>query len=570
MSSKKDNVKEIPLLFCCKCKSSINLKQALKCTLCKKHYDFDCSGTSEKLYRLMDKNTRQKWKCKECIRTEKNQSNVTVRKKATKQETAPCPPSPKIKKTSSHTTCQKPNEKSAPQNEVRNSTLQNETLNDSHILTEGESSDDECFSGSLLLSRSADFTSNNTALDRQTDDTIAQLTSELCITQNELENTILENNKLHRQIKKMTNEIQLLKKLCKQTPDNSCNKQRKRHSMFIASTSEFSSMVTPSRPSSAFKFGMNMNEITGLQDKITMLQSELNKAKELITILEENVRTLNDQLSTKKISSSYISRTDSATITTKEIWPNRQITQKSKPLILIYGSQQCVGLASALIHTRQDSEYIRKCGIHDYQIIAETKPYALSNDILGSSISSQLEMLKPGDKVILNIGENDYNPEMTLLLFKQFIEKYDNVIFLLLSVLKNHYLDVSHLNERLKMICKNYKNCYFVTCDRFGKKSDICLSINCIIDSIDYNDKYLKSGQIVKLISRNKPNNLNEKGLKYPKGTIPYYFARERTQIASSDSGDSVENLNLTTMKNKGTITYYFPKIMKNQSFFRN
>lgn len=583
MSSKKSENKSATTtpVSCSRCASSIDLKHALKCTICKRIFDFDCSGTSEKLYRLMDQNSRQKWqkkwKCKECTTTVKAQSNVTTRKKLLKQKTEASLPSPNIKKKETCSINQKQSEPSPSQKQIpitietdTFSTPQSEMYCDSHILTERESSDDECFSASEVLSRSADFISNNAAMDRRTEDTIAQLTSDLYATQNELENTILENNKLQRQINKMTNEIQLLKTLCKQTSDNysfpnTCNKQRKRHSMYIAS-SDYSSMTTPTRFSYICKdTAPNMNDITTLQDRINGLLSELKRAKEQILALEKQVNNaLRLELSEVQAPLHYSPRKKS-----KNVTQDRQNIQTPKRTIHIYGSQQCVGLASALIHTRQNSDYIRKCGIHEYQVIAETKPYASSKDILGGEKSAQL---KPDDKLVLCIGENDYNPKTALLNLKDTIEKYDNISILVLSVIKNHNLNVSYLNKKIKMLCKDYKNCHFVICNEFGEISDICKSINFIIDYIDYNDMYISSGQIKKLIFRNKPNKIIEKkALKYPKGTIPYYFTRECTQSAGSANDDSITNPNITTIEKKGTIPHYFPKITKkNQSFFRS
>lgn len=70
---------------CHKCHTLISdPNNILHCASCKHVYEFDCAGYSEKLYRLLSKESKKKWKCKKCLRlnpsTSTNEiSNVTIR-----------------------------------------------------------------------------------------------------------------------------------------------------------------------------------------------------------------------------------------------------------------------------------------------------------------------------------------------------------------------------------------------------------------------------------------------------------------------------------------------------------
>lgn len=86
-------------------------------------------------------------------------------------------------------------------------------LDDSHVLTDGDTSDDS-LSTPMKLSKSLDDTVNDHNLIQELKETITQLESDLASAQNELENTIIENNGLHRQINKLTIEINSLKTIC--------------------------------------------------------------------------------------------------------------------------------------------------------------------------------------------------------------------------------------------------------------------------------------------------------------------------------------------------------------------
>lgn len=52
--------------LCAGCQNVISNRLFMACSLCKAKYDIDCANISEKLFRLMDKNNKQKWTCQAC------------------------------------------------------------------------------------------------------------------------------------------------------------------------------------------------------------------------------------------------------------------------------------------------------------------------------------------------------------------------------------------------------------------------------------------------------------------------------------------------------------------------
>ncbi|KAL4716067.1 hypothetical protein ACJJTC_002832 [Scirpophaga incertulas] len=183
-------------------------------------------------------------------------------------------------------------------------------------------------------------------------DTISQSTNELNSTQMELENVILQNNDLHKQINKLTTEITLLKTLC-HTPtfDTSASNSstRKRH------ISRYSMSPDPK--------------------KIISLQHSINKEQ---------------KVPSEKYHPSDI-----------------HLKQKGEgdKKTLIFGSQQCVRLASAISHARLNTKY------EQYNVMSEIKSNALSNQILQNCINKKLSK---DDVLVICIGENDYSIKLVL------------------------------------------------------------------------------------------------------------------------------------------------------------
>lgn len=161
--------------------------------------------------------------------------------------------------------------------------------------------------------------------------------------------------------------------------------------------------------------------------------------------------------------------------------------------IYIYGTQQTSGLALALLKSREKSKYEK------YTVSSFTKPFADSEEVL-RGCHTHIQSPQESCKVIICIGENDSNPIKVTTELGALLKKLKNCSVLVLNILQNRYLNEKLLNTNLRLICKAYKNCYFVENSMYYENylTDICNKINFCVDYIDYKNSYLD----VKFIKR--------------------------------------------------------------------
>ncbi|CAG4964850.1 unnamed protein product [Parnassius apollo] len=179
-------------------------------------------------------------------------------------------------------------------------------INDSHILTTLHSSEDSQATLSQILSRSFDFTITDSITVQEMNDTINNLRSEIASTQNELDNTIIENNDLRRQITKLTQENNLLKTLCQspikdiQIKHQNIIKEKNIHSAhFKVLYSPNAS--TPSKLSERKKIEKVFDAEIAiiLKQRISELENQLKSAENEIKILNEKIQMLQHKISSK-------------------------------------------------------------------------------------------------------------------------------------------------------------------------------------------------------------------------------------------------------------------------------
>lgn len=539
-SSKNNNSKRksSSLVQCKKCKKQVEAKGTVTCSACNNKYEFDCIGLSEKLYRLMGTESKKNWKCKLCaskprINKDKDfNSNVTVRKKPTSSKTS-----------SGNSNCEYQN--MTPTNIISQNNVIDSYSCDSQILTQNSDESSIILSSSERLSRSADcltgFSDNMDDLQEKND----RLTSELLSTQSELENTLIENSELKRKICKLTNEITALKGLCqssmstRNTPKSSHKKRR--ISIQDKQSTPMINRILSADHSSSSPIETN-NNFVYLHEKITHLQYELSNAKKEIKILKEEIEALCSKHQRKSHKCSNI-----------VIDPK---LNENTGKIMIYGTQQCVGLASALLVSRQNSKYDR------YFVTANTKPYATTKEILKDCHSMKVRDM---DKIVLCVGENDCDPKSVLNNLEDVLKNNVNNFVLVLNVVKNKHLNTYLLNKTIKKLCERYKNCYYVNCySKYCTLSDICYSVNHVIDCIDYNRKFLNLNELKKHINRGSNPNPKQNIANNPHvqmDTIPH-ISPGRSNVVNNEDTKSCK-------AKKGTIPYYFP-VVKNSDFFRD
>lgn len=468
---------------CSECKLKRQKNETVSCSQCKKTYDFDCFGLSEKLYRLMLPEKRTKVKCKMCTRTSKQIKPITMAVASTSNNSEV-----------SNVTIRK----HAP------TTMKEPTIatnNMPHVNDSLDTCDEESFdisnSQSERFSKSVDYTSMNTCDIEDFKEQISDLTASLMTTQNELENTIIENNDLKRQIDKLNNEIKLLMSICHATTPNMFNlpltvtpsrKNKARRSTSCFSPRSIRHITTTNDPSET---------ISGLEAEIGKLQQQLLVAEEEITALSEYIEELKSKLHSETINTMPSSTGPVVNVDEKDNTIVRD--EETKPKIFIVGTQQCTGLAAALIETR--AEY--RC--EKYQILSFTKPNAPATEVLKTCKSLHIG---DKDKLVICVGENDCDPMITILELYTILKLLGNRNIIIMNVMNCRHINSTLLNRELNLLCNRFSNCSFLKNKYYFRSyiHDTCYCLNIQIDTIDYAEKFLNYDFIKKHIHTRHTN----------------------------------------------------------------
>lgn len=231
----------------------------------------------------------------------------------------------------------------------------------------------------------------------------------------------------------------------------------------------------------------------------------------------------------------------------------------TKRNLFIIGGQQCVDLASNLTSLRENTQYV------NYQISGYTKPYANTAEILKICYNLNITNM---DRVIICVGENDTNPVILQNELSAILKYLHRTPIILLGVKSSKHLNENKLNSTLKILSHNLKNCTFLNLEYnynleySSYLSFMCKKISFVLDSVDYNRKYLNFNSSFKSNkSIPKPKNKykveeNKYKNNYKKGTIPYFFDKlKHSQLAGNKSISSSIKPN---EYKKGTIPFYF------------
>lgn len=214
--------------------------------------------------------------------------------------------------------------------------------------------------------------------------------------------------------------------------------------------------------------------------------------------------------------------------------------EQRKQRILIVGGGQCRGLASALISSRKNSKFSH------YDISSIIKPNASTEEILKSCYTNNLGQQ---DYVIICVGENDHNPTNYLIELSstlKYLQKR-NINAIVININYNRHLNECTLNNLIKTVCQYFPTSKYIELDHYCSRYynhkkylyDLSYKINIVIDSYEYNSKYLTfrnsrnyhetsctTNRVDKDISRQKPR----------KGTIPFYFQKVNSNSTKSDA----------------------------------
>lgn len=434
---------------CYKCQSIIDSKDAIICSLCKNTYEFDCAGFSEKLYRLMKKDTRKTWKCKQCIHpnntlnvSDSNHCNINIRKRLHKI----LPDTDSVAKT-----VEIPVTPPLLQLELSSQSY------DSQILDSEASSPEK-------LSRSFDHTMrhhNETTRIEELREEVKRLKLDLMSTQNEFENTIIENNELKKQINKLTSDIDTLKSLCQTPPMTKNNSKKKRKSLVNTLNSSVDKNT----------------EVEHLQRKI------INLEKELLD-MEKFIKELNTQIEILRQESNEFRNVKNTTIRIQEKKHTRNIEKSNN--IYIFGDQQASGWSANLIQIRSREPK----NIQNYTIFGSIKPAAVTKNVL--TINDNIERnTNKDDYVVISIGSNDCNPTKLIADLTIALNKLSNTNVIVTSVDKNPHLNEKMLNNTIKTLLTCFDNSCYVDLTRYSSSVGKAHALNKYINTRDYNKTYL-------------------------------------------------------------------------------
>lgn len=211
-----------------------------------------------------------------------------------------------------------------------------------------------------------------------------------------------------------------------------------------------------------------------------------------------------------------------------------QFESSKQKKIFILGGEQCVGLSRFLIESRSQTPYEK------YQICSFVKPGASTEEILKTSSSYNISR---DDFVILSVGQNDRNPTNIMMELSAAIKNLKcNVI--ILRTQHSLHLNEYKLNQMLKLLAKNAKECTFLDLyysNVTNYRNLLCRKINNIIDQIYYDKTFLNVKTLVRnsLKTVTKRQNRNKTNVnmepRYLKGTIPYFFEKMRQNTKTNN-----------------------------------
>ncbi|KAL4718924.1 hypothetical protein ACJJTC_018285 [Scirpophaga incertulas] len=273
--------------ICFKCKDIIKNKQFTVCSICNKHYHIECAKVSFARFKIWTVDNKKNWKCIKCIEKQSpnakphnnsdipEQDNITVRPHRYNA----------IKNTSKNHILGTISNNASPST---NDSVALDVTSSQPLLRRSLSMDlfPICSSDSNVetlgdLSKSIEYV-NDLDIVNDLKLKLNKIETDLQSCENELENTIIENNSLKRQIVKLSQEICVLKNICK-TPQ----RPRKRHeSSFILSTVDNSSKVfTESQQTLALE-----QTIVKLQQEVQAAQKEISELNFTIDKLEHDLQ----------------------------------------------------------------------------------------------------------------------------------------------------------------------------------------------------------------------------------------------------------------------------------------
>lgn len=230
--------------------------------------------------------------------------------------------------------------------------------------------------------------------------------------------------------------------------------------------------------------------------------------------------------------------------------------QKTEPnRIFILGDQQLRGLSSEMYQSRLNTQF------KHYTFDSLIKPDASSSEILKTCTNLHKNMNRE-DVLIIGVGSNDENPYQLFSELCNILNLVKNIKVFVVSVYNNPYLNISLLNNNIKLLLKNFDNCTFIDLNQYRiltKKAliyNLSSKLNTEIDFLCYKNKYLNLNSLYRTPA------VSYNGKITRKGTIPYYFKLQEMKNTKLKCNKSST---MDICPKIGTIPYYFQLITKKE-----
>lgn len=362
---------------CARCKKSVPRKEHLTCLDCKLTYDIECLNISYNLFQLMIVEKKRNWRCLQCkqnIKKQKMKSNVTPKNNKETLKKAPQMSVPK-KCRSSNKKMQTP----SPEMIVNNEDLQEPaSTHDSpgpslSASTSNDNSQD--YSPVYIdktLSRSCESIRDLEIVDELKQE-ISSLREKLVIAENEMENILSENCELQRKVVTLTHEISVLKKIC--TAPSPSERSLKRQS------------VSPG--ASPLKKAAYISQILTLEGNISKLQTQLRKAQDEITYLNNIVEKCRDRIRNEHKNSSRSMNTSK----------NESSSSNGKKKLCVISATNTLNVTHMLY---SDNFYSK------FEFCHYIKTNCTAENLI-ENIESKIMSFTQDDYCVIMIGESDFH-----------------------------------------------------------------------------------------------------------------------------------------------------------------
>lgn len=220
-----------------------------------------------------------------------------------------------------------------------------------------------------------------------------------------------------------------------------------------------------------------------------------------------------------------------------------EVATIEKPKIIVLGDQQAKNLTQQLTKDRMGKWNDK------YDVFGLIKPSATSSEILGSC---NIATLSTNDKdiIILVLGSNDYNPYVMYSNLCNFLCRLNGKKVLIADILENRFLNIKKLNNKIKLLSKNYASCKFIEMSHESLPThskryirNLSFKINIEINSMAYNEDFLNIDRLKTLCTVQRPTKCSIiKQQISDKGTIPYYFRPVAPSTSTNNGKASTKN----------------------------